>query len=311
MDKKSIQRIEATFAEYCYGFDLYLHDHRSGETYRGGDDSRYPITSCYKLAVLIALFRKLEQSPSLVTEKLAVGGDTDFHGASLLAGLIGSVEMTVIQLAQVMLAVSDGLATDVLVGWIGRSEVKKVLAELCPDSSLPISLSSMVAGIQSLTYAKSVKTDSYSSGQATQILADASAFGFTNARDLATLASAVYPPKKIGEGRRAAYLQTLATKRIFLRCEMFFGETVKCYAKSGSMLMRYFMNDCGVIVDTQSESRIASFAYCSHGWRLPAFTCESIGGMIGLEVARAFGLDPVPNMDWSSVGEKFLMPTTD
>lgn len=67
------------------------------------------------------------------------------------------------------------------------------------------------------------------------------------------------------------------------------------------------MDDCGVVVDPSTETEIAHFGYCSVGWRLPSLMVETAGGLIGIEIARALGLNPVLNADYTPKGAALLM----
>ena len=104
----------------------------------------------------------------------------------------------------------------------------------------------------------------------------------------------------------AAYARLLNAPRFPLRrTETFLSAPLRHFAKTGSIGRNYFTADCAVILNR--DEPMAAFAYCSEGWRLPAFMAETVCGLVGLEIARAVGLDPDPNWDWTPEGATLLL----
>ena len=79
------------------------------------------------------------------------------------------------------------------------------------------------------------------------------------------------------------------------------------FNKGGSLGMRYFTSDCGVVSDAVTGEPNYAFGYCSEGWRHPAFVVETICGLIGLEMAAALGIAMKPNWDFTPEGAKLLL----
>ena len=182
------------------------------------------------------------------------------------------------------------------------------LSKFGPSSSLPLNLNDMVQSVWALPAIKNVKSDEYSPEESHKLLDSVVEFGATNAEDLASIAVSCSLPRFSCSGLNDNFLRAMLVERCIPRCEMFFGPLGrKCISQTGSLLNRYFMNDHGVFIDAETEKPIASFAYCSHGWKLPALTCETVGGLIGLEIAKAFELDPQPNSNWSPHTEALFL----
>lgn len=95
--------------------------------------------------------------------------------------------------------------------------------------------------------------------------------------------------------------------RAYPRSESFLPANLNSFNKGGSLGMRYFSADCAVISDEKSGQPLYAFGYCSEGWRLPAFVVEAVCGLIGLEIAKAFGLSAKPNWDFTPEGAKLLL----
>ncbi len=311
MNLNALRRIEAIFNTYCFGHHFHLNDLRTGETFECGESRRYPIGSCFKLAVLGALFEELEESPSDLHRRFDVFQNSDYRGASILAPLSGPTHMSWLDLAQLMISISDGWATDLIIDRVGLKKVNEVLLRSAPESQLPLNLNDMVSRVEEIPEISRTKQRDWTPNQASAFLCEISELGFTNAQDLATLAKSAYPPRFSSTELNIAYEETIRIKRYVPRTEMFYDAGICCLSKTGSLIKRYFMNDCGVFVDPRTSSPIACFGYCSHGWRLPVLTCDCIGGLIGLDIARALGLNPVQNADWSVEFEKMFLAGID
>lgn len=76
--------------------------------------------------------------------------------------------------------------------------------------------------------------------------------------------------------------------------------------KTGSLGARHFIQDCGVTLSPDTDRPRASFGYCAQGFRLPGAVVDTLMGLVGLEIIRALGLDPTPNMDWTPQGARLL-----
>lgn len=310
MNHSALTRIKTIFERYCFGHHFYLEDFRTGEQYEAGESRRYPIGSCFKLAVLVALFEKIDRESTDIRHRFEVKQNANYRGASILAPLSGPTKMSWLDLAQLMMSISDGLATDLIIEWVGLTEVNNVLWRYAPNSGLPLNLDDMVKRVEAVPGFQLVKHRRWTKPEAVAFLTEIAEFGFTNAVDLATLAKSTCL-LHFNSASLADFELTLRVKRYVPRTEMFYGPDVQCITKTGSLIKRYFMNDCGVFFDVARQKPIACFGYCSHGWRLPSLTCDAVGGLIGLEIAKAIGLDPIPNADWSVETEQLFLTGID
>ena len=88
---------------------------------------------------------------------------------------------------------------------------------------------------------------------------------------------------------------------------MFLGVGCQMFTKTGSLGQKYFTQDCGVIRVAELDKPIATFGYCAEGFRLPSMMVDSVLGLAGLEIARALGIDPRLNADFTPEGAKLLL----
>ena len=307
MNSDSLNRIETIFAKYCTGKHFFLKDLRTGETYENGTRSRYPICSCFKFAVLVALFEKLDREPERVQETIEVIKQKGLQGTSVIDHFSDGAKMTFVHLAQLMMSLSDCGATDRIIEWVGLDSVEKALCRGTRNSRIFSNVSAMIEKVTLVPDHQKAKRIQWTETQAANFLDTISRFGYSNGEDLASLAKFACAKRFKTPEINTLYRQTLSIPRLMPKAETFLDSTLIYIGKTGSLIRRYFMNDCGVFLDPKSNEPIACFGYCSHGWQLPAFTCDSIGGLIGLEIARALGLNPNPNWDWTEQAEELFL----
>jgi len=295
-------RIAAIFERFTTGFQFYLQDLRSGACVELGEAGPWPIGSCFKLAVLVAYQEALADGTlppgSLDAENLI--GPRDFSsGAGIINLLSSPIRLTDRHLLEWMLAGSDGTATDILIGKVGLNRVQATLARLAPESTLDCNLHGMIERFQRIEGALDCKTRQWTKAAALTFRKSTCRLGQTNARDLAQLAIQTY---SVITG---TWTGPLPIRRVWPRTDMFMGSRTRTFAKTGSLGFRYFTAEAGVILD--GDSAVATFGYCSEGWRLPAFLVESICGLVGLQMAIAMGLDHDVNRDWTPEGAQLLL----
>jgi beta-lactamase class A len=137
----SIQRI---FERYTGRYHFYLRDLVGGAEFEFGTPGRYPLCSCFKLAVLGALFDSLS-SESQLEEEVLFTPEQFSPGGGVLSYLTVPVRLTVFQLAEFMMAFSDGTATDEFCARVGKERVRAYLARYTRNSAWSRNLREVVA----------------------------------------------------------------------------------------------------------------------------------------------------------------------
>jgi len=302
-------RIAAIFDRFTTGWHFYLRDLRTGEAVEQGVRKAWPIGSCFKLAVLVAYFEALTDGSlpegSLDSESL-IAPDRFRIGGGVINLLDSTIRLTDRHLLHWMLAASDGTATDILIAKLGLARVNATLQRFAPASSLHVDLGDMVAGFRDIPEAPTCKTREWSEAEAAEFCADVAALGATNASELAALAlgacGLTLPAPLAGE-----YERCLNVGRSWPRTEFFIQPSIRVFSKSGSLGLRYFTQDCGVLFDSASSTPLAIFGYCSEGWRLPGSMVDLVLGHLGIEIAKALGLSFTLNADWTPEGAALLL----
>jgi len=262
---ESIRRLLST---HTTKYHLYLRDLRTGAEHELGREEPYPICSCFKLAVLAAVFKRMRGAADL-EEEVMIPPERFSPGGGVVNYLNSSVTFTIRQLTRMMMAFSDGTATDLLVNRTGLAAVNDELRSMAPSSSVTMDLRGMVERFRAIT------GSGRSVGDAGRDQVEAGCY--STARDLAALAlrssELVFPDPEI----TSPYHETLRTPQYAPRTSYFFKRDYTFVGKTGSFGFGYFMNDCGVI---EHESRpIAVLGYTTQGWRLartrpPPRTCK-------------------------------------
>jgi beta-lactamase class A len=282
-----LEKIDRLLKKYAQDYHFYLRDLRSGQEYELGKKKPYPICSCFKLAVLMAFFDSLE-SESQLHEEVIIKPEEFSPGGGVLNYLTTPVKFTYFQLCQLMMAFSDGTATDLLIARVGIERIDQVLLKHTKDSKITKNLKEMVLDFQNRYPLKDLRK------------AKNPIFTFddsTNAKDLADLANAAanFVPKMTS---RKVYLDCLLTKKMAPRTPLFFDPAVKVYGKTGSFGLGYFVNDCGLI--EFNETKVANFGITGQGFIQDKDINEIVFGYVGIEILNLLDLKVEANSRFNS-----------
>lgn len=301
-------RIEAIFERFTTGYHFYLEDLRSGESVELGERAAWPIGSCFKLAVLIAYFEALTDGtlpPGSLDSETIVPPERFSTGGGVVNLLDTPIRLSDRQMLRLMIAASDGTATDILIHKLGLERVQKTLRKAAPDSTITCGLDAMVRRFRELPRAVDCKVREWTSDEARSFRNATARLGATHAVDLARLAQAAFDPPPPAIHR--AFLEACYPLRVWPRTSMFLGTGCQALTKTGSLGQRYFTQDCGVIRLAEMDKPVATFGYSAEGFRLPSMMVDAVLGVAGLEIAAALGIAPTPNWDFTPEGAKLLL----
>ena len=108
----------------------------SGDEVSFGADLTFETASCIKVFVLAELFRQAETGRLSLTERLAVAGRHRVAGSGVLKDL-GLDRVPILDLATLMIILSDNTATNVLIERLGRENINRGARRLgCPATTL-------------------------------------------------------------------------------------------------------------------------------------------------------------------------------
>jgi beta-lactamase class A len=120
---------EAFAAARVRGF-LYAQDLESGREVAHNADEPVVLASVFKVAVLVELYRRAAAGDLDITERIRVPSSTRTIGPTGISVMHDDVELSLRDLAQLMISVSDNTATDVLMGRLGADRVQATVEAL-------------------------------------------------------------------------------------------------------------------------------------------------------------------------------------
>ncbi|MGH2534408.1 MAG: serine hydrolase [Thermomicrobiales bacterium] len=124
-----VGRIEGELAGFAGTVGLAVKHLGTGEEIRINADRVMPTASTIKVPILIELYRQVERGEVDLGRKLAATAETRTVGSGILRELSLGVELSVHDLATLMIVVSDNTATNMLIDLVGIERVNATLAE--------------------------------------------------------------------------------------------------------------------------------------------------------------------------------------
>jgi beta-lactamase class A len=109
---------------------LYVQDLESGAEVTHNADEPVVLASVFKVAILVELYRRAAGGDLEVTERLRVARATRTVGPTGISVMRDDVELSLRDLAQLMISVSDNTATDVLMARLGADRVQRTVEQL-------------------------------------------------------------------------------------------------------------------------------------------------------------------------------------
>jgi beta-lactamase class A len=109
---------------------LYAQDLDSGREVAYHADEPVVLASVFKVAVLVELYRRAAAGDLDVTERIRVPASTRTVGPTGISVMRDDVELSLRDLAQLMLSVSDNTATDVLMARLGPDRIQAMAEQL-------------------------------------------------------------------------------------------------------------------------------------------------------------------------------------
>lgn len=130
MDKLSLEaRIKAELTSYAGKMSVYVNDLK-GNTVEMRIDEKFETASCIKSFILADLFKQVEDGTKSLYEKLQYTKENYINGSGVIQSLDEGLEMTAINFAKLMIIVSDNVATNILIDYLGIDHINKTIQEL-------------------------------------------------------------------------------------------------------------------------------------------------------------------------------------
>ncbi len=105
-------------------------DVQDGELVSLNAETVFPTASVIKVPILVEVFRQVEQGSLSLDSKLSLKEKDKVGGSGILKELHAGLELTLLDLAKLMIVISDNTATNMLIELVGRDSVNKTMRKL-------------------------------------------------------------------------------------------------------------------------------------------------------------------------------------
>ena len=130
------KRIAAELASYDGQMSIYVDDMR-GNTIEIGIDEKFEAASTIKTYILACLFDQIEKGQASLDEVLTYKKEHYINGSGLMRDMSFGATFTVKDAAMLMIIISDNIATNMMIDYLGLDAINACIQELgCKDTIL-------------------------------------------------------------------------------------------------------------------------------------------------------------------------------
>lgn len=133
---------------------IYANDFK-GNIIDINSNEKYNSASCIKVFILVELFRQVHLGIKKLNEKLKYNSENYVNGSGVIQYLTPGLELSVKDMATLMMIISDNIATNIMIDYLGIENINKTIKELgCTDTELYCKFESVEDKPFSITTAK-------------------------------------------------------------------------------------------------------------------------------------------------------------
>ncbi len=127
MDKLSLAaRIKAELTSYNGKMSVYIDDFKGNKVEVDADD-KFETASAIKTFILIDLFQQVHDGTKSLDDMLIYTEDNKIEGSGVIQSLDFGLSMTVKNFATLMIIVSDNVATNVMIDYLGIDHINETI----------------------------------------------------------------------------------------------------------------------------------------------------------------------------------------
>lgn len=119
-------RIRAELASYDGLMGIYVNDFK-GNKVEINTAEKFETASCIKTFILGTLFDEAEKGHKNLSDKLIYTGENEIDGSGVLKSLDYGVELTAKNVATLMIIVSDNIATNMMIDYLGLDTINRFI----------------------------------------------------------------------------------------------------------------------------------------------------------------------------------------
>ncbi|MCE5284449.1 MAG: class A beta-lactamase-related serine hydrolase [Pelosinus sp.] len=124
------EKLEREFSRYQCRWGIVIKNYATGEKLTINPDMPFPSASMIKVPILYEVMRQTAAGSLSLDEMLPVTKDVRVDGAGILFELRPDIQMTIRELATLMIVLSDNTATNMLIDRIGMKAVNTTMHKL-------------------------------------------------------------------------------------------------------------------------------------------------------------------------------------
>ncbi|WP_231630098.1 serine hydrolase [Lysinibacillus sp. ZYM-1] len=124
------ERLEEIIQEATGTFGVYVKHLESGETAAINENRLFQAASVFKIPILATLYRDVEVGRVELKERIRLKEEDFVNGSGIFKELIPGVDVTIKNLATMMIIVSDNVGTDKLLNILGKENVNLFMKEI-------------------------------------------------------------------------------------------------------------------------------------------------------------------------------------
>lgn len=124
------EKLEAVLAESSATFGVLVKHLDTQEEARINADRYFQMASTFKVPILATLFRDVEAGRLSLTDRVRLTEDDLVSGSGVLKEFLPGAEVSVRDMAMLMIIVSDNLGTDKVLELVGKERVEAFMREL-------------------------------------------------------------------------------------------------------------------------------------------------------------------------------------
>ncbi len=107
-----------------------LQDLATRDTMGWHEQEVFPVASTIKIPILVTLLARAEKGELDLQERIDITPEVLVPGSGVLTYLEGPLELSVLDVAQLMIMVSDNTATNLCIDWAGMDAINELMASL-------------------------------------------------------------------------------------------------------------------------------------------------------------------------------------
>lgn len=123
------KRVEAEVTSFSGKMSVYANDFK-GNVIDINADEKFETASCIKLFILADLFNQVEKGQKSLDDILVYDESNYINGSGVLRNLDMGIKMTAKNFATLMIIVSDNIATNMMIDYLGIENINNFIKEL-------------------------------------------------------------------------------------------------------------------------------------------------------------------------------------